>query len=92
MTEPKREIDRKKYLAGLKDIFDAIEKTILGRATDDVQHYEIETSVGKRRLDKIKLPDLLTSRDYYMAAIRRVEAEIERETQGPGARHVLVRF
>ena len=92
MTKPRRIVEREEELEKMIAIISAIDDAILGRAKKDVSHYEIETSLGKRRLDKIPLPELLKTRDYYYEKIAQLRNEIRRENSRSASRQVLVRF
>jgi hypothetical protein len=85
MEELKEELER------AKAIYRAIDQAVKGRVDTDVSSFEIQTNLGKRRLDKIPLPELLKTRDYYQKEITRLEAKLRRG-QMPAARQVLVRF
>jgi hypothetical protein len=81
----------KEALERAREISAAIDSTIAGRVGSDVASFEIETNLGKRRLDKIPLPELLKAKDYYQKEIARLEARMRRGDL-PSPRQVLVRF
>jgi hypothetical protein len=81
----------KEALERAREISRAIDATIAGRVGSDVSSFEIETNLGKRRLDKIPLKELLEARTYYQKEIARLEARVRRGDL-PSARQVLVRF
>jgi hypothetical protein len=85
MEEVKAELEK------AKAIYRAIDEAVAGRVNADVDSFEIQTNLGKRRLDKIPLTELLKTRDYYQKEITRLEARLRRGEM-PAARQVLVRF
>jgi hypothetical protein len=81
----------KAALERAREISRAIDSTLAGRVGKDVSSFEIETNLGRRRLDKIPLPELLKAKDYYQKEIARLEERLKRGDLPP-ARQVLVRF
>jgi hypothetical protein len=63
-----------------KQILDAIDATILGKATRDQQSYVIQSGSGSRSLSRIPLPDLQEIRKVYAAI---VAGEIRDATESP---------
>ncbi len=74
-----------------KKIFAAIDDTILGRVVADVHSYEIQTNLGRRRLDKISMTELIKARSYYRDEIGRLEALVRRGSS-PRGRMVVYEF
>lgn len=71
-----------------KQILDAIDAMLLGKATLDQQEYQI----GDRQLRRIPIPDLLTLRETY-ARLYSQEQQAARLTKGgPFFKTVLTRF
>jgi hypothetical protein len=81
----------KAALERAREISRAIDSTLAGRVGSDVSSFEIETNLGRRRLDKIPLSELLKAKDYYQKEIARLEERLKRGDLPP-ARQVLVRF
>lgn len=71
-------------------IIEAIEATIEGRISADIEQLEIASSEGRRQIVKIPVPELIKMRQQYLQELEAISAS---EGISPGGcRDVLVRF
>lgn len=69
----------------------AIDSKLSGKVSDDVASYEIWTDLGKRRIDKVSMRDLMALRKIYVTELSKLKEKLG-EMRGIRSRQVLVRF
>lgn len=66
-----------------KQILDAIDAMLIGKATADQMEFTIETQVGRRQLKRIPMAELIQARTYYAGVVaREIQAERLRRRGG----------
>lgn len=66
-----------------RQILDAIDAMLIGKATADQMEFTIETQVGRRALKRIPMAELIQARTYYAGVVaREVQAERLRRRGG----------
>lgn len=92
-TQYKLEL-KKELMTGIEEreaIVKAIDLQLSGKMTDDVAAYEIWTDLGKRRIDKVSMRDLMAMRKLYVTELSKLKEKLA-EMRGLRSRQVLVRF
>lgn len=93
MSTPKEEEieDLKEEIESLKVMITAVDDRIAGRVESDVKSYEIESDLGKRKLEKLNFADLMRARNQYRGELRRAKSKLSR-LEAKSSRMVLVRL
>jgi hypothetical protein len=75
-----------------KQILDAIDAMLIGKATADQMEFTIETQVGRRALKRIPMAELIQARTYYAGVVAR-ELQAERLRRRGGVfKNIYVRM
>ena len=91
MSEQINEV--KEEIKNLEGIIKAIDDRIAGRVESDIKSYEVESDLGKRRVEKLNFNDLMKARNTYRGELRRAKAKLKNlESDKPKSRMVLVRL
>ena len=75
-----------------KQILDAIDAMLIGKATADQMEFTIETQVGRRQLKRIPMAELIQARTYYAGVVAREEQAERLRKRGGVFKNIYVRM
>jgi len=75
-----------------RQILDAIDAMLIGKATADQMEFTIETQVGRRALKRIPMAELIQARTYYAQVVAREEQAERLRRRGGFFKNYYVRM
>jgi hypothetical protein len=75
-----------------KQILDAIDAMLIGKATADQMEFTIETQVGRRALKRIPMAELIQARTYYAGVVAREDQAERLRRRGGFFKNIYVRM
>jgi hypothetical protein len=80
-----------KRIKDLKKKIKSIEDKVDIKVSEDIDSYELQSDLGRRRIDKLKLKDLLNVRAEYRSELVLLEGQLQ-QIEAKGAKNILMRF
>jgi hypothetical protein len=75
-----------------RQILDAIDAMLVGKATADQMEFTIQTQVGQRALKRIPMAELIQARTYYAGVVAREEQAERLRRRGGVFKNIYVRM
>jgi hypothetical protein len=86
----KESTELKRRIKELKEKIKKIEDKVEGKILDDVDSYELQSDLGRRRVDRVRIKDMMSVRDRYKQELAVLEDRLRRCKTG--AKQILMRF
>ena len=83
--------DLKKRIKEIQKMLANIEEKIGQKINEDIDAYEVQSDLGRRRVDKMKLKELLEAKNEYRNELTILEDRLK-QMLGHGAKNILMRF
>lgn len=80
-----------KRIKDLKKKIKSIEDKVDIKVNEDIDSYELQSDLGRRRIDKLKLKELLNVRAEYRSELVLLEGQLQ-QIEAKGAKNILMRF